>query len=217
MIDWKPGDRVVHPAFGTGTVLECNAQHTVIHFDQGGRRKFATAMVALSASPTPSPSAATGRPVLRTTPYPVVRPAPVPALQDGVPSTIDQLLDLARRKVEDENSLNQFVSTMRKTLPGPSHQYVGLLSGMRVQQFQHWLFDVNPQHQLTDAQLLAVLRVEFPLAGAELFTGDVDTGLRHISTMRADYNRDGHNGPSPTSRGMPYSVSYGRFRAAQNS
>ena len=61
------------------------------------------------------------------------------------------------------------------------------------------------------ARLLAVLRVEFPLASAELFTGDVDAGLRHIGTMRADYNRDGHNGPSPISRGMPLSVSYGRF------
>jgi hypothetical protein len=82
---------------------------------------------------------------------------------------------------------------------------------MRVQAFQNWLYDVNPQHQLTDAQLLAVLRVEFPLALAELFTGDVGTGRRHIQSMRRDYNRDGHNGPTPHSRGMPPSISYGTF------
>ena len=46
---------------------------------------------------------------------------------------------------------------------------------------------------------------------SELFTGAVETGLRHIVIMRADYNRDGHIGPSLTSRGMPLSVSYGRF------
>ena len=47
---------------------------------------------------------------------------------------------------------------------------------MRVQAFQNWLYDQNPTWQLTDAQLLAILRVEFPVAGADLFTGDVDTG-----------------------------------------
>jgi hypothetical protein len=98
---------------------------------------------------------------------------------------------------------------MRRTLLGPTHRYVGVTSGMRAQQFQNWLYDHNPTWQLTDAQLLAVLRIEFPLANAELFTGDVDAGLRHIGRMRADYNRDGHNGPSRQSRGMPPSISYG--------
>jgi hypothetical protein len=70
---------------------------------------------------------------------------------------------------------------------------------------------VNPQHQLTDAQLLAVFRAEFPLANAELFTGDVDAGRRHIRSMRLTTTATGHNGPSPTSRGMPLSSSYGRF------
>jgi hypothetical protein len=28
---WNLGDRVEHPTFGTGTVLEWNDQHTVIH------------------------------------------------------------------------------------------------------------------------------------------------------------------------------------------
>ena len=82
---------------------------------------------------------------------------------------------------------------------------------MRVQQFQNWLLDENPTWQLTDTQLLAVMRVEFPLATGLVHTGDVDTGLAQIAGIRAHYNRDGHNGPSPISRGMPYSVSYGRF------
>jgi hypothetical protein len=32
---------LLHPTFGTGTVLQCNEQHTVIHFDQAGRLNFA--------------------------------------------------------------------------------------------------------------------------------------------------------------------------------
>lgn len=100
---------------------------------------------------------------------------------------------------------------MRASLPGPAHQHVGLLSGMRVQQFQNWLLDENPKWQLTDAQLLAVMRVEFALATGMVHTGDVESGLQQIAGIRAHYNRDGPNGPSPTSRGMPYSVSYGRF------
>ena len=125
--------------------------------------------------------------------------------------TIEQLLDAARQRVGNEDSLHAFVSTMRSALPSQGHQHEGTLSGMRVQQFQNWLYDVNPQYQLTDAQLLAVLRVEFPFVAGELFTGDVDAGLGHIRSMRAGYNRDGHNGPTPQSRGLPPSVSYGTF------
>ena len=208
---WNRGDRVEHPTYGTGTVLECNDQHTVIHFDQGGRRKFASAMVTLAPSASASPSSASRRPRM---PDPTPRPVearPRDGVVGDVPSTINQLLALARRNVGSEDSLNDFVATMRKALPGPTHQHVGLLSRMRVQAFQNWLYDHNPTWQLTDAQLLAVLRVEFPLANAELFTADVDTGLRHIGSMRSDYNRDGHTGPSPLSRGMPLSVSYGTF------
>jgi hypothetical protein len=210
MAGWKPGDRVEHQAFGAGTVLECNDQHTVVYFDRQGRKRLASAVVTLTASSAPDPRQHSGITwPSATRPTASAAPAAVPAT--GGPTSIEQLIDLARRQVADENSLNAFVSTMRKTLPGPSQHYVGVLSGMRVQQFQNWLYDVNPEHQLTDAQLLAVLRVEFPLAGADVFTGDIDTGLRHIRSMRADYNRDGHNGPTPQSRGMPPSVSYGTF------
>jgi len=211
MEDWKPGDRVHHPTYGAGTVLEYNDRHTLIHFDQGGRRKFASAMVTLVPSASASPSSPSQR--LR---IPDPTPRPVEARRragavDDVPADIDHLIALARRKVDSEESLNDFVSVMRGALQGPTHQHVGLLSRMRVQAFQNWLYDRNPTWQLTDAQLLAVLRVEFPLANGEPFTGDVDTGLQHIGSLRADYNRGGDNGSSPISRGMPLSVSYGRF------
>jgi len=211
MDDWKLGDRVDHPTFGSGTVLECNGQHTVIHFDQGGRRKFASAMVTLVPGASASPSSTSQRPRM---PDPTPRPVdarPRAGVVDDVPATIAHLVALARRKVGSEDSLNEFVATMRKALPGPTHQHVGLLSRMRVQAFQNWLLDENPRWQLTDAQLLAVMRVEFPVATGLVHTGDADTGLKQMAGIRANYNRDGHNGPSPISRGMPLSVSYGTF------
>ncbi len=82
---------------------------------------------------------------------------------------------------------------------------------MRVQQFQNWLLDNNAKLRLTDAQLLAVMRVEFPQATGEVFSGTVAQGLRIVRGIRAHYNRDGHNGPTPQSRGMASSMSYGQF------
>ena len=77
--------------------------------------------------------------------------------------------------------------------------------------FQNWLLDENPNWQLTDAQLLAVMRVEFPLVAGTVHLGDADLGLKQVAGIRANYNRDGHNGPSPSSRGLPPSKSYGKF------
>lgn len=68
----------------------------------------------------------------------------------------------------------------------------------------------TPRNRLTDAQLLAVMRVEFPQATGKVFTGSMEEGLRIIAGIRSDYNRTGHNGPTPQERGMPLSVSYGR-------
>ena len=58
MASWNKGDRVVQAIYGSGTVLEANDQHTVIHFDTGGRRKFSTNLVVLEPSgeaPKPLP------------------------------------------------------------------------------------------------------------------------------------------------------------------
>ncbi len=82
---------------------------------------------------------------------------------------------------------------------------------MRVQAFQNWLLDNNPKWHLTDAQLLAVMRVEFPQADGQIFVGNLDTGLSIVEGIRAHYNRDGHDGPSPQERGMPPSRSYARM------
>jgi hypothetical protein len=55
---WSKGDRVVQPTYGTGTLVEVNEHHTVIDFDEGGRRTFATRLVALQSSSEPAPAKA---------------------------------------------------------------------------------------------------------------------------------------------------------------
>lgn len=210
MNNWNPGDRVEHATFGAGTVLESNAQHIVIHFDRHGRRKLAAGIVTLAPSATADPHRAPAR-SLRPDPRPVeVAPQPR-ASAAGVPATIDELIDLARQNVGSEKALDEFVSSMRKALSGPGQPHVGVLSGMRMQAFQNWMLNENAGWQLTDGQLLALLRVEFPLATGQLHTGDIDTGLHQIAGLRAHYNRDGSNSPSGTSRRLPLSESYGRF------
>ena len=42
---WTKGDRVVQPTYGPGTLVEVNEHHTVIDFDEHGRRTFATRLV----------------------------------------------------------------------------------------------------------------------------------------------------------------------------
>ena len=117
---WNLGHRVEHPAYGAGTVLEWNKQHTVVHFDHGRRRKFVSAMVTLVPGSSASPSSSSRRPRM---PDPTPRPVearPRARVVDDVPGTIDQLVELARHKVGSEDSLNEFVSTMRRALPGPT-------------------------------------------------------------------------------------------------
>ena len=52
---WTKGDRVVQPTYGAGTLVEVNEQHTVIDFDEHGRRTFATRLVVLQATNEPAP------------------------------------------------------------------------------------------------------------------------------------------------------------------
>jgi hypothetical protein len=58
MKPWTKGDRVVQPTYGPGTLVEVNEQHTVIDFDEGGRRVFSTRLVVLQATNEPAPAKA---------------------------------------------------------------------------------------------------------------------------------------------------------------
>ena len=55
---WTKGDRVVQPTYGAGTLVEVNEHHTVIDFDEHGRRVFATRLVVLQATSEPAPAKA---------------------------------------------------------------------------------------------------------------------------------------------------------------
>lgn len=123
----------------------------------------------------------------------------------------------AAQTIQSRARFETFIADKRGQMPGPQHPHVGLLVGMRVQEFQNWLLDENVNWKLTDAQLLAVMRLEFPQARGQVFTADVDAGLRLLAGIRAHYNRDGHNGKSPRSRGLPLSISYGQFEPTQGS
>ena len=50
MHTWNPGDRVAHATFGTGTVIELNHDHVIVHFDAHGRKKMATRYAVLTAT-----------------------------------------------------------------------------------------------------------------------------------------------------------------------
>ena len=61
MKNWSKGDRVSQPTYGSGTLVEVNEHHTVIDFDEGGRKTFATRLVALQASSEPAPHKAAAK------------------------------------------------------------------------------------------------------------------------------------------------------------
>lgn len=56
MKSWNKGDRVSQPTYGAGTLVEVNEHHTVIDFDEHGRKTFATRLVTLQASSEPAPN-----------------------------------------------------------------------------------------------------------------------------------------------------------------
>ena len=58
---WTKGDRVVQPTYGAGTLVEVNEHHTVIDFDEHGRRVFATRLVVLQATDSPAPAGGSTR------------------------------------------------------------------------------------------------------------------------------------------------------------
>ena len=59
MKNWSKGDRVAQPTYGAGTLVEVNEHHTVIDFDEHGRRTFASRLVVLQATSEPAPARAT--------------------------------------------------------------------------------------------------------------------------------------------------------------
>ena len=61
MKNWSKGDRVAQPTYGAGTLVEVNEHHTVIDFDEHGRKVFATRLVTLQASNEPAPHTAAVR------------------------------------------------------------------------------------------------------------------------------------------------------------
>jgi len=55
MLVYKTGARVSQGTYGLGTVIESNARHTVIDFDDHGVRRFVTTMVVLEKGAGPAP------------------------------------------------------------------------------------------------------------------------------------------------------------------
>jgi hypothetical protein len=55
---WAKGDRVVQATYGPGTLVEVNEHHTVIEFDEGGRKTFSTRLVSLQSTNEPAPAKA---------------------------------------------------------------------------------------------------------------------------------------------------------------
>lgn len=49
------GDRVAHAQYGHGTVSSANEYHTVIDFDEHGKRTFVSPRVVLTDSMVPPP------------------------------------------------------------------------------------------------------------------------------------------------------------------
>jgi hypothetical protein len=46
-LGFAPNERINHAIYGLGTISEINDLHTVIEFDENGRRKFVTSIVRL--------------------------------------------------------------------------------------------------------------------------------------------------------------------------
>ena len=60
MKSWSKGDRVVQTTYGAGTIAEVNEHHTVIEFDEHGRRVFSTRLVVLQPTSEPAPNKPAG-------------------------------------------------------------------------------------------------------------------------------------------------------------
>ena len=61
MSQYVAGDRIRHDQYGDGTVSRADEYHTVIEFDDHGRRVFSSPRVVLTASSTLAPVKPAGR------------------------------------------------------------------------------------------------------------------------------------------------------------
>jgi len=52
---FSANERINHSIYGLGTISEVNDLHTVIEFDQNGRKKFVTSIVQLERTTVPAP------------------------------------------------------------------------------------------------------------------------------------------------------------------
>ena len=66
MKNWAKGDRVVQPTYGPGTLVEVNDHHTVIDFDEHGRKTFASRLVTLQSTNEPAPAKAARKRATKT-------------------------------------------------------------------------------------------------------------------------------------------------------
>ena len=55
MKSWTKGDRVSQATYGNGTLVEVNEHHTVIEFDEHGRKVFSSKLVTLQPTNEPAP------------------------------------------------------------------------------------------------------------------------------------------------------------------
>ena len=63
---FSANERINHYIYGLGTISEVNDLHTVIEFDQNGRKKFVTSIVQLERTTVPAPAAPARRSRART-------------------------------------------------------------------------------------------------------------------------------------------------------
>jgi hypothetical protein len=58
---FSANERINHSIYGLGTISDVNDLHTVIEFDQNGRKKFVTSIVQLERTTVPAPVLPTRR------------------------------------------------------------------------------------------------------------------------------------------------------------
>lgn len=139
----------------------------------------------------------------------IVRTRPVTAPSNGVPTSIDTLIAIART-VEPATFMARLATATRNhgvTLAGRN---VGRFSGARVTAFQNMTLVRNADWQLNDCQLAFVWRAEFPMAVGRVFIGSVADGVSIVRGVRSDYNRTGHG--DPNGKPKTESESYGAKR-----